>query len=82
METVDVPLGARIPRALKKKLAQYCHAHGLKMSHVVRTALEDKLGELEEEIEDRRLGRERLEDAEFVTREEFARYLKRRRAKR
>lgn len=82
MKTLDVPVGARIPRALKKKLDQFCQEHGLKMSFVVSAALEDKLGELEEEVEDRALGRKRLKDADFVPQEEFNRYVKRRRASR
>jgi len=82
MKTLDVPVGARIPRALKKKLDQFCQEHGLKMGFVVSAALEDKLGELEEEIEDRALGRKRLKDADFVPQDEFNRYVKRRRASR
>jgi len=82
MKTLDVPVGARIPQALKKKLDQFCQEHGLKMGFVVAAALEDKLGELEEELEDRALGRERLKDADFVPQDEFNRYVKRRRASR
>ena len=78
MKTVGVPLGARIPKPLKKKLDLFCKEHGLKMSHVVTRALEDKLGELEEELEDIALARQRLEDAEFVSQEEYDRYLSRR----
>ncbi len=63
MKTLDAPIGARIPKRLKKKLDAFCHEHGLKMSHVVTTALEDKLGELEEELDDRAWARERLKDA-------------------
>lgn len=82
MKTLDVPVGARIPQALKKKLDQFCQEHGLKMGFVVAAALEDKLGELEEELEDRALGRERLQDADFVPQDELSRYVKRRRASR
>ena len=78
MKAADVPLGARIPKALKKKLDRFCKEHGLKMSHVVATALEDKLGELEEEIEDIALAKRRLEDAEFVSEGEYDSYIKRR----
>ena len=78
MKTLDVPIGARISKALKKKLDRFCEEHGLKMSHVVETALQDKLGELEEELSDRALARERLKDAEFASQEEYDRYLKRR----
>jgi hypothetical protein len=35
MKAAEVPLGARIPSALKKKLDRFCREHGLKMSHVV-----------------------------------------------
>jgi len=82
MKTLDVPVGARIPQALKKKLDQFCQEHGLKMGFVVAAALEDKLGELAEELEDRALGRERLKDADFVPQDELSRYVKRRRASR
>lgn len=78
MKTGDVALGARIPRKLKDKLDRFCREHGLKMSHLVKTALLDKLGELEEEIKDTALARERLKDAEFISQEEYDRYLKRR----
>ena len=44
----------------------------------VATALENQLGESEEELEDRALDRQRLKDAEFVSQEEYDRYLKRR----
>lgn len=78
MKTLDVPVGARIPKALKKKLDQFCREHGLKMSYVVAAALEDKLGELEEEMEDRALARTRLADAEFASQADYEAYLKRR----
>jgi predicted DNA-binding protein len=78
MKTLDAPIGARIPKQLKKKLDAFCREHGLKMSHVVATALEDKLGELEEELDDRARARERLKDAEFVSQEEYEQYLKQR----
>ncbi len=78
MKVAEVPLGARIPSALKKKLDRFCKEHGLKMSHVVTTALEDKLGELEEEVEDIALAKRRLEDPEFVPEEEYDDYIKRR----
>ena len=82
VKTMDVPLGARIPKELKKKLDRFCREHGLKMSYVVATALEDKLGELEEELEDRAVARERLQDAEYVSQEEYDRYIQRRLATR
>ena len=78
MKTLDAPIGARIPKRLKKKLDAFCQEHGLKMSHVVATALEDKLGELEEELDDRARARERLKDSEFVSQEEYEQYLKQR----
>jgi predicted DNA-binding protein len=74
----DVALGARIPRELKEKLNRFCLEHGLKMSHFVKTALQDKLGEAAEEIKDIAMARERLADAEFITREEYDRYIRRR----
>ena len=74
----DVALGARIPKELKDRLNRFCLEHGLKMSHFVKTALLDKLGEAEEEMKDRAMARERLSDAEFVTREEYDRYIRRR----
>lgn len=82
MKTVDAQVGARIPQALKEKLDHFCREHGLKMGHVVAAALEDKLGEMEEELEDRALGRERLKDGDFVPQDELTRYVKRRRASR
>lgn len=78
MKTPDVALGARIPKELKEKLNRFCFEHGLKMSHFVKTALEDKLGEAEQELKDRAMARERLQDAEFVAAEEYERYIKRR----
>jgi len=74
----DVALGARIPRELKEKLNRFCLEHGLKMSHFVKTALQDKLGETVEELKDIAMARERLADAEFITREEYDRYIRRR----
>jgi hypothetical protein len=82
MKTLDVPLGARIPKRLKTKLDQFCQEHGMKMNLVVSAALEDKLGELEEELDDRALGQQRLNDAEFVSHDEYNKYLKRRRTHR
>ncbi len=78
MKALDVPVGARIPKELKKKLDQFCREHGLKMSYVVAAALEDKLGELEEELADRALAKERLKDAEFVSQGDYDAYIKRR----
>ena len=78
MKTVDVPVGARIPKALKKKLDRFCNEHGLKMSHLVAVALEDKLGDMEEELNDRVLVRERLKDPEFASQEDYDRYIRRR----
>lgn len=78
MQTIEVPLGARIPKPLKRKLDEFCKGHGFKMSFVVASALEDKLGELEEELEDRAIASKRLADAEFVSQDEYERYLKRR----
>ena len=78
MKTLDAPIGARISKSLKKKLDRFCQEHGLKMNHVVETALKDKLDELEEELSDRALSRERLKDPEFASQEEYDRYLKRR----
>jgi predicted DNA-binding protein len=74
----DVALGARIPKELKEKLNRFCLEHGLKMSHFVKRALQDKLGEAEEEIKDVAMARERLADAEFISREEYDRYIRRR----
>ncbi|NKB82116.1 MAG: hypothetical protein GKS05_09565 [Nitrospirales bacterium] len=82
MKTLHVSLGARIPKSLKSKLDRFCLEHGMKMSFVVAAALKDKLGKLEEELEDRLLGRERLADAEFLAQDSYAKYLKRRRADR
>lgn len=78
MKTADVPVGARIPKALKKKLDQFCDEHGLKMSHLVAAALEDKLGEMGEELTDRALVRDRLKDPDFVSQEDYDRYIRRR----
>ena len=78
MKTADVPVGARIPKALKKKLDRFCNEHGLKMSHLVAAALEDKLGEIEEELADRELIRERLKDPDFSSQEDYDRYIRRR----
>jgi predicted DNA-binding protein len=78
LKKMDVALGARIPRELKERLDQFCLEHGVKMSHFVKTALQDKLGEAEEELKDRAMARERLRDSDFVTREEYDRYIKRR----
>ena len=74
----DVALGARIPKELKERMNRFCLEHGLKMSHFVKRALQDKLGEAEEEIKDIAMARGRLADAEFVTREEYDRYIRRR----
>jgi predicted DNA-binding protein len=78
MKALDVPVGARIPKELKKKLDHFCQEHGLKMSYVVAVALEDKLGELEEELDDRALAKARLKDAEFVSQADYDAYVKRR----
>jgi hypothetical protein len=48
------------------------------MSHLVKMALLDKLGDFQEEVKDLNLARERLTDAEFISQEEYNRYLKRR----
>ena len=73
-----VALGARIPKELKERLNRFCLEHGLKMGHFVKTALQDKLGEVEEEMKDRSMARERLADAEFISQEEYDRYIRRR----
>ncbi|HEX9758408.1 MAG TPA: hypothetical protein VGB26_11530 [Nitrospiria bacterium] len=73
-----VALGARIPKELKDRMNRFCLEHGLKMSHFVKSALQDKLGEMEEEIKDIAMAHERLADAEFISREEYDRYIRRR----
>jgi predicted DNA-binding protein len=73
-----VALGARIPKELKERMNRFCMEHGLKMSHFVKTALQDKLGEMEEELKDIAMARRRLADAEFISREEYDRYIRRR----
>jgi len=78
MKAADVPVGARIPKALKRKLDRFCKEHGLKMRHVVKGALEDKLLELEEELKDIALVRKRLEDADFASQNEYDRYMSKR----
>ena len=78
MKTGEVALGARIPRELKDRLDRFCREHGLKMSHLVKMALLDKLGDFQEEVKDLNLARARLTDAEFISQEEYNRYLKRR----
>lgn len=78
MKTGEVALGARIPKELKEKLNRFCQEHGVKMSHFVKTAIADKLGEMEEELQDIAMARKRLSDAEFVSEEEYDRYIKRR----
>ncbi len=74
----EVALGARIPKELKERMNRFCLEHGLKMSHFVKRALQDKLGEMEEEIKDTAMAHERLADAEFISREEYDRYIRRR----
>jgi predicted DNA-binding protein len=74
----DVALGARIPKELKERMNRFCLEHGLKMSHFVKRALQDKLGEMEEEIKDIAMAHERLADAEFISQEEYDRYIRRR----
>jgi len=74
----EVALGARIPKELKERMNRFCLEHGLKMSHFVKRALQDKLGEAEEELKDAAMAHDRLADAEFVTREEYNRYIRRR----
>jgi predicted DNA-binding protein len=77
-KTEEVALGARIPKELKERMNRFCLEHGLKMNHFVKRALQDKLGEAAEEIKDVAMARERLADAEFITREEYDRYIQRR----
>jgi predicted DNA-binding protein len=74
----EVALGARIPKELKERMNRFCQEHGLKMSHFVKRALQDKLGEMEEEIKDAEMAHERLADAEFVSQGEYDRYIRRR----
>ena len=38
----EVALGARIPKELKVRMNRFCLEHGLKMSHFVKRALQDK----------------------------------------
>jgi len=77
VKTGEVALGARIPKELKERMNRFCLEHGLKMSHFVKRALQDKLSEAEEEIKDIAMARERLAEAEFVSREEYDRYIRR-----
>ncbi len=48
---VTVQVSARIDKALKKAIEQYCKTHGVVMNHFIREALVDRLEELED-IED------------------------------
>jgi hypothetical protein len=67
IENIDKQIDERIKKTAKKN-----------KNGEVATALENQLGELEEELEDRALARQRLKDAEFVSQEEYDRNLKRR----
>jgi hypothetical protein len=77
----DVALGARVPKDLKDRMSRFCLEHGLKMNHFVKTAITDKLGEIEEEVKDIAMARERLADAEFLSQEEYDRYIQKRLSK-
>ncbi len=74
----QVLLGVRVPLALKKRLSQYCNAHGLKLNYVVAEAINDKLVEFLEDRRDADIARQRLQTAEFVSQEELGRYLRKR----
>ena len=46
-----VQISARIDKALKRAIGEYCKAHGVVMNHFIREALLERLEELED-VED------------------------------
>lgn len=71
----SVLIGARIPNELKKTLSEYCLNHGVKMNYFVTEAIKEKLLEVIEDNSDMAIAKRRLSDAEFVSAEEFNKYL-------
>lgn len=70
-----VLIGVRVPNELKETLSQYCLSHGIKMNYFVAEAIKEKLLEVIEDNHDMAIAKRRLSDAEFVSAEEFNKYL-------
>lgn len=71
----SVLIGARVSNELKETLSQYCLNHGIKMNYFVAEAIKEKLLEAIEDSHDIAIAKRRLKDAEFVSAEEFNKYL-------
>ena len=68
-------LGVRVPKMLKEKLSDYCSSHGVKISFFVAEAIKEKLLELVEDSRDVEMANKRLKNAEFISQNEFDKYL-------
>jgi len=77
-EKKQVLLGTRIPSDLKLRLSKYCVSHGVKISYFVTQAIKEKLQDLVEDRLDIAEAEKRLQKPEFISREEFEKYLHKR----
>jgi predicted DNA-binding protein len=68
-------LGARIPASLKERLLKYCVNHGVKMNYFVTEAIKARLEEIAEDNHLAALAGKRLKKANFISQEEFNKYL-------
>ncbi|MBF0123311.1 MAG: hypothetical protein HQL21_07925 [Candidatus Omnitrophica bacterium] len=70
-----VALGARVPEDLKDGISEYCRERGIKMQFFVIEALREKFLEIQEDAEDAKMASERMRNPEFVSFEEFEKYI-------
>ena len=71
-------IGVRVPSRLQKTLSEYCLSHGVKINYFVAEAIKEKLDEILEERIDREMLEERLRNPQFISSEEFEKYLRKR----
>ena len=74
-------IGARIPTGLQVFLNDYCKSRGITKSFFVTQAVKEKLCEVLEDEEDRKVIEERLEEPVFLSAREMKTHLERRGAK-
>jgi hypothetical protein len=70
-----VALGARIPFELKNNVMSYCDRNGIKLRFFVSQALEQKLREDQETLEDNVEADKRLKNAQYIGLDEFRKHV-------
>ncbi len=71
-----IPLGARIPADLKKKVSSYCDRKGVKLQFFITQAIAEKLSDIDEDEFDKKILEERLKNSQLTSIAQLSKYVK------